>query len=54
MRTRIAAVPKSDEGWLFAAGRVGMQINPARSEQPGAAPKVYRVTPRRPKNMALE
>jgi hypothetical protein len=40
VRTRIAAVLKSDEGWLFAAENFGMEINPARSEQPGAAPKV--------------
>jgi hypothetical protein len=36
---RIAAELKSDEGWLFAAENVGMEINPAGSEQPGAAPK---------------
>jgi hypothetical protein len=39
VRTRIAAVLKSDERWLFAAENVGMEINPAASEQPGAAPK---------------
>ena len=39
VRARIAAVLKSDEGWLFAAENVGIEINPARSEQPGAAPK---------------
>jgi hypothetical protein len=33
------AVLKSDEGWLFAAENVGLEINRARSEQAGAAPK---------------
>ena len=39
VRARIAAVLKSDEGWLFAAENVGMEIRPTGSEQRGAAPK---------------
>ena len=39
VKARIAAVLKSDEGWLFAAENVGMEIKPAAPEQRGAAPK---------------
>jgi len=39
VRARIATVLKSDEGWLFAAENVGIEMNPAGSEQRGAAPK---------------
>jgi transcriptional regulator with XRE-family HTH domain len=39
VRARIAAVLKTDEGWLFAAESVGTEIDRARSEQAGAAPK---------------
>jgi transcriptional regulator with XRE-family HTH domain len=38
VRARIAAVLKSDEGWLFAAENVGLEIGAAESER-GAAPK---------------
>jgi transcriptional regulator with XRE-family HTH domain len=40
VKARIAAVLKSDEGWLFAAENAGMEINPVGSEQRGAAPKI--------------
>jgi transcriptional regulator with XRE-family HTH domain len=39
VRARIAAVLKTDEGWLFAAENVGLEINPGGSEQRGAVPK---------------